>query len=348
MKNIRISNKVIGTGSPCFIIAEAGVNHNGDVSLAKKMIEAAKKAGADAVKFQAYKTEHLVTKTAAKVPYQLKATGRGSQYSMLKKLELSERDIEKLADHAKKKEIIFLASPFDRESVDLLHRLKVPAFKIASGEITNFPLLRHIAKKKKPVIMSTGMSTLVEVKAAVRLLAKEGVRDIALLHCVSDYPARVEELNLRAMDRLKRTFRLPVGFSDHSLGITVPIAAAALGANIIEKHFTLNKTLPGPDHKASLELGELSVMIAAVRAVEKAMGSGVKAPTRSEQKIKKLMRRYIVARTFIARGTTITEGMLAFKRARAGLEPRDLNKVLGKKARKDIGRDEPITSGKVV
>jgi len=348
MKKIKISGRLIGQGEPCFIVAEAGINHNGSVALAKKMVDAAKKAGADAVKFQVFKTEKIVTKSVAKAPYQARATGKGSQREMLKGVELAEVDLEGLASHANEENIIFLATPFDMESVDLLYRLRVPAFKIASGEITNFPLLRYIARKRRPIILSTGMSTLAEVKEAIRVLNREGAKDILLLHCVSDYPAKVEEVNLRAMDTLRRAFGFPVGFSDHSLGITIPIAAAALGANAIEKHFTLDKSLPGPDHKASLEPSELKEMVMAIKAVEKALGSGIKKPTKSEQKIKKLVRRHIVARCPIPRGAIITENMLEFKRSGIGIEPKYASKILGRKAKRDIAPDEPITLEKVV
>jgi sialic acid synthase SpsE len=252
MKNVKISNKVIGAGKPCFIIAEAGINHNGKFRIAKKMVDAAKKAGSDAVKFQIFRAERLVTATAKKASYQEESTGKGSQYEMLKKLELTEDEFKNLAAHARKKNIIFLASAFDDESVDFLDGLKVPAFKVPSGEITNFPLLEHIARKRKPIILSTGMSTLKEVAEALSVLGVGGAREIVLLHSVSDYPARLEDVNLRAIDTLKREFNLPVGFSDHTLGITVPIAAVSLGAAMIEKHFTLDKKLAGPDHKASL------------------------------------------------------------------------------------------------
>jgi len=348
MKRIEIAGKTIGLGYPCFVVAEAGVNHNGSITLAKKLIDAAKAAGADAVKFQAFKTEKIVAKSAAKAPYQSRATGKGDQYGMLKKIELTETDLKELASYASKKKIIFLATPFDRESVDILYRLKVPAFKIASGEITNFPLLRHIASKKKPVIMSTGMSTIAEIREAIRVLNSGGAKNIVLLHCVSDYPAKVEEVNLKAMETLRRTFDLPVGFSDHTLGITVPIGAAALDAAIIEKHFTLNRKLPGPDHRASLEPGELKDMIAHIREVEKALGDGIKRPTKSEEAIKKAVRRSIVARVDIPKGTVIIEEMLNLKRPGTGLEPECLKKVVGKRAKKDIKVDELITFEKLL
>ena len=345
---IKIADRWVGEWGPCFIIAEAGINHNGEFRLAKKMVDAAKKAGADAVKFQVFKAEDMVTRTAEKAAYQKKGTGKGSQYEMLKKLEFTESEFRQLADYAKKKKIIFLASAFDVKSADLLERLKVPAFKIPSGEITNFPLLRHIARKGKSIIMSTGMSNLGEVEEALGTIGEEGRNDVVLLHCVSDYPAKVKETNLRAMETLKRIFGLPVGLSDHTLGITVPIAAAALGATVIEKHFTLDRKLPGPDHKASLEPKELGEMVARIREVEKALGDGIKKSTKSEEAIKKTVRRSIVARVGIPRGTVIAEYMLNLKRPGTGLEPRYLKKVVGKRARKDIKADELITFEKLL
>jgi len=345
--DVKIADRAIGEGKPCFIIAEAGVNHNGKFSLAKKMVDTAKKAGADAIKFQIFSAERVITKIAQKAAYQRKATGKGSQYEMLKKLELNEDEFRKLAAHARRKNIIFLASAFDEGSVDFLDELKVLAFKVPSGEITNFPLLKHIAEKKKPILLSTGMSTLKEVAGALSVLKAGGAREIALLHCVSDYPARAEDINLRAMDTLKRKFRLPVGFSDHTLGITVPIAAAALRATVIEKHFTLDRKLPGPDHKASLEPHELREMVAHIREVEKALGDGIKRLTKSEEEVKKATRRSIVAKTDIKMGTVITPTMLTCKRPGDGLQPKFLGKVVGKVARVDIKRDEKITWKKI-
>lgn len=348
MRKIKISNKTVGPDEPCFIVAEAGVNHNGEVSLARKLIDAAKKAGADAVKFQVFKAEDMVTRTAEKAAYQKKMTGKEPQYKMLKKLELTESEFKQLANYAKRKNIIFLASAFDRKSVDLLDELNVPAFKIPSGEITNFPLLKHVARKGKPIIMSTGMSNLGEIEDALNTIREEGAKDIVLLHCVSNYPAKVEETNLRAMEALKNTFGLPVGLSDHTVGTTVPIAAAALGTTIIEKHFTLDRKLPGPDHKASLEPDELREMVACIREVEKALGNGIKRPTKNEEAIKKVVRRSIVARTNIPKGTVIVEDMLDLKRPSIGLEPKYLKKVIGKRAKKNIKVDELITFEKLM
>ena len=349
MKKVRVSNKLIGEGEPCFIIAEAGVNHNGSVELAKKMIDAAKDAGADAVKFQTFKAENVVIEDAQKAEYQKEtASSEESQYGMLKKLELFEDDFEDLADYAGKRDIIFLSSPFDKESVDLLHELDVPAFKIGSGEITDFPLLRYIAKKEKPVILSTGMSILGEVEEALNVIRNEGAEDVILLHCVSNYPARIEEVNLRAMETLKQAFKIPVGFSDHTLGITVPIAAVALGACVIEKHFTLDKNLPGPDHKASLEPDELKGMVKGIRDAEKSLGNGVKKPTEDEEQVKKIARRSVIAKIDISEGTVITEDMLDVKRPGIGIEPKYLDMIAGRKVKRGIKYGELITFEKII
>ena len=337
MKMVRIGDRLVGEGKPCFIIAEAGVNHNGDVNLAKKLVDTAKEAGADAVKFQTFRAEEVVTKNAEKAEYQKGTTGaEESQFEMVKKLELTEGEFEELFDYAQKIGIVFLSSPFDKRSVDLLDELGVPAFKVGSGEITNFPLLRHIARKGKPIILSTGMSTLDEVEEALKVIRGEGAEEIILLHCVSCYPARVEDMNLRAMETLRRAFKLPVGLSDHTLGITIPVAAVALGACVIEKHFTLDKSLPGPDHRASLEPVELKEMVTAIRDVERALGDGIKQPTVEEEENKKVGRRSIVARVAIPKGTIISQEMLDIKRPGTGLEPKYMNSILGKKAKIDI------------
>ncbi len=349
MKKIRIGDRLLGESEPTFIVAEIGVNHNGSVNRARKLIDAAKSAGADAVKFQAYKTERIVTKYAEKAKYQKETTDpKKSQYDMLKKLELKDADFVELHRYAKKRSIIFLSSAFDEESVDLLAGLDVSAFKVPSGETTNFPLLRHIAEKKKPIILSTGLSTLDEIGEAIRVMEEKGVEDIVLLHCVTSYPAKAEDVNLRVMDFLKRSFGCPVGFSDHTLGISIPIAATALGAVLIEKHFTLDKKMSGPDHRASLEPDEFKQMVTAIRDVEKAMGDGIKRLTKGEEQIKKAARRSVVARVKIRKGTVIRENMLDLKRPGTGLEPKDLSKILGKKAKKDILADELITLEKLL
>jgi N,N'-diacetyllegionaminate synthase len=348
VKKVKIADRLIGEGAPCFIIAEAGVNHNGNINLAKRLVDVAIQAGADAVKFQTFKAEDVVTETAEKAEYQKKTTGaEESQFVMIKKLELKELDFKELFDYANRKGIIFLSSPFDKWSVDLLDKLGVPAFKIASGEITNLPLIKYIAQKGKPIILSTGMSTMAEIKEVLQVINNEGTRDIVLLHCITSYPAKVESSNLRAMRTLRRAFKLPVGLSDHTIGITVPIAAVALGAAALEKHFTLDKNLPGPDHKASLTPEELNRMITVVRQVEKAMGNGIKSPTEEEEELKRVVRRSIVARVEISKGTLITEEMLDVKRPGTGVEPKYMNKVIGAVARHRIEQDEPLTMNKL-
>ena len=348
MKKLKIADRLIGEGAPCFIIAEAGVNHNGDINLAKKLIDVASRAGVDAIKFQTFRAEEIVTEIAEKAEYQRETTGsEESQFEMLKTLELPDKSVGELFTYAQKKGIIFLSTPFDKGSVDLLDKLGVPAFKVGSGEITNFPLLKYIAGKQKPVILSTGMSTLDEVIEAVEVMRKEGSREIALLHCVSCYPARVEDTNLKAIETLKRKCNLPVGLSDHSVGIYIPIAAVALGTCIIEKHFTLDKNLPGPDHRASLEPAELKEMVAAIRDIESAMGNGIKRPTAGEEETKKAARRSLVARTNIPAGTVISEDTLDIKRPGTGLSPSLIDTVIGKKAKKRITRGEVITRDKL-
>ena len=312
------------------------------------MIDVAKEAGADAVKFQTFRTEDLVVKGAEKAEYQKKSSGaEESQFEMLKKLELTEKDFTELFSYARRQGVIFLSSPFDKESVDLLDELGVPAFKVGSGEITNFPLLKYIADKKKPVILSTGMATLEEVGEALQVLKIAAAKSIVLLHCISSYPAIIEDMNLNTMETLRSTFKLPVGLSDHSLGITIPIAAVALGACVVEKHFTLDKNLPGPDHQASLEPDELKQMVQAIRDVEKALGNGIKAPTVEEEQTKQLARRSIVARVDIPGGVIITEDMLDIKRPGIGIEPKYLEKVYGARVKDGFKKDEAISWDKI-
>ncbi len=334
---IKIGRFLIGGGHRCFIIAEAGVNHNGDLRTAKRLIEAAKKAGADAVKFQTFKTKKLVTRDAPKARYQIRNMGStGSQFDMLQKLELSKRDFKILFNHCLKKKILFLSSPFDEESADSLETLRVPAFKIGSGEITNFPLLRHVAKKGKPIILSTGMSDLREVKDAVQVIRSAGCRHLALLHCVSNYPADPKDTNLRAMETMRSKFHVPIGFSDHTLGITVCLAAAALGACIIEKHFTLNRKTKGPDHAASLVPEEFAAMVREIRTTESSLGDGRKVPARSERNTALVARRSLVAAHKIKTGQVITRSSVDIKRPGTGLKPGMLKRLLGRTARTDI------------
>ena len=324
-----------------FIIAEAGVNHNGSIELAKQLIDVAAKSSADAVKFQTFVAEEVVSTDAPKAEYQKQTTDASeSQLDMIKKLELSKDDHQELMDYAINKNILFLSTPFDNRSVDRLVELGVPLIKISSGEITNHPFLKYISKKGLPIILSTGMSTLEEVEEAVSVINDAGCEDLTLLHCTSNYPARVEDCNLLAMETMADEFDVPVGYSDHTPGIYVPLAAAAMGACVIEKHFTLDKTLPGPDHRASLEPAEFEEMVRGIRLVEKARGSSMKAPVESELEVRGVARRSIVAKVDILAGTVITEDMLAFKRPGTGISPEDSNMLIGKTTTQDINEDE--------
>lgn len=326
-----------------FIIAEAGDNHNGSMELAYRLIDEAAAAGADCVKFQTFVTEEVISKRAEKAEYQKETTGDGeSQFEMVKKLELSFEEFRNLKAYADQKKILFLSTPFDIPSVDFLEELNVPCFKIPSGEITNLPYLIHIAKKGKPVILSTGMAEMEEIGEAVNVLRENGADQIALLHCNTEYPTPVEDVNLRAMLTLKETFQVCVGYSDHTKGIEVPAAAVALGAKIIEKHFTLDHNMEGPDHKASLEPQELCAMVRTVRNIEKALGDGVKTASSSEKKNIVIARKSIVARRKIRKGETLTEDNLAVKRPANGISPMKWFDVLGTQAVRDFEEDEMI------
>ena len=329
--------------SRVFVIAEAGVNHNGNIEIAKKLIDAASAAGADAVKFQTFRAESLVCKTAKKAEYQLGVTDRSeTQYDMLKKLELTEQMHKKLMEYCAKKKIMFLSTPFDIGSVKLLSKLGMQIFKIPSGEITNLPYLREIAGHQKKVILSTGMSNMNEVKAAVDVLKENGAADIILLHCNTQYPTPVSDVNLLAMVKMHEELGLPVGYSDHTLGIDVPIAAAALGAAVIEKHFTLNKNMEGPDHKASLEPQELKRMVEGIRKTELALGVGIKQASDSEKENRDIVRKSIVAASGIKKGEKYTEENLTVKRPGIGISPMRWDEVIGKTAGRDYETDEMI------
>ena len=337
---MRISRRVIGEGKPCFIIAEAGVNHNGDLEKAKALITAAKQAGADAIKFQAFKTENLVIQSAEKVQYQIENTGDNeTQYSMLKKLELSEADFRELSIYASCSNLIFLSSVFDAESVDMLERLNIPAYKVGSGELTNHPLLVYIAKKKKPMIISTGMSTLDEIDEAYELVKNHGCPEIALIHCVSNYPSPVSDANLKVMQTLQKRFQIPVGYSDHTTSLILPSTAVAIGATIVEKHLTLDHKLPGPDHKASLDPDEFKRMVDNIREVESALGDGEKRLLKAEIPIQRAARKSVVAKVDILKGTLITFEMLDIKRPGTGIQPKQLKEVAGRRARRNIPKN---------
>lgn len=326
-----------------FIIAEAGVNHNGDMKLAKKLVDAAKSAGADAVKFQTFKAECLVSKTAQKAEYQKKAAeAEESQLEMLKKLELTYSGFKELKEYCAQKGIVFLSTAFDLDSIDFLESLEIPIFKVPSGEITNLPYLIKIAGTGKPVILSTGMSDLEEVEWALKVLRENGAGAITLLHCNTQYPTPFENANLLAMPTLKERFGVAVGYSDHTLGIEAPIAAVALGAAVIEKHFTLDKNLEGPDHKASLDPQELTAMVTSIRNIEAALGDGIKKPSASEMLNKPAARKSIVAKRNIAKGEIFTENNLTIKRPGNGISPMRWFEVLGTSAARDFCEDELI------
>ena len=326
-----------------FIIAEAGVNHNGDYNTALKMIDAAKAAGADAIKFQTFRSEKLVSRNAQKAEYQKRNTHNDdSQLDMLKKLELSFREFSMLKDYCDEQGILFLSTPFDFDSIDFLNQMELPLFKIPSGEITNLPYLMAIARTRRDIILSTGMADIPEIDAALQVLQKYGAGQISLLHCTTEYPAPMREVNLNAIQTLKHQFGLPVGYSDHTAGIEVSIAAAAVGAVILEKHFTLDKTMDGPDHKASLEPAELSALVHAVRNIEAAMGAGSKKPTPSEIKNKEIARKSIVAARDIQKGELFTEDNLTVKRPGNGISPMKWFDVIGTAAPRAFREDELI------
>ena len=344
---MNIGNKQIGPGNPCFIIAEAGVNHNGDINLAKQLIDIASESGADAVKFQTFTAESLVTKDVSKAEYQKETTGSedSNQFQMLKKLELGKNDHLLLKKYAEEKGLMFLSTPFDSKSSDFLESLGIDAYKIPSGEVTNLPFLKHVAKKGKPMILSTGMSTLEEVTRAVKTMTDAGNRNIILLHCVTSYPTPDSEANIKAMLELQKTGVEIVGYSDHTMGIYAPLAAVALGAKVIEKHFTLDRNMEGPDHQASLEPGELKEMVTGIRTIEKMLGSGIKTPSPCEKGNISIIRKRIVAARDISAGELLSKENLALKRSSAGLEPSEFENLFGKKTKQDIKKDEPITEG---
>lgn len=343
MRSLRLGEREVGPGKPCLVIAEAGVNHNGSLEMALRLVDAAADAGADVVKFQTFKAERVVSRRAAKADYQ-KVGDSDSQgmLEMLRRLELTDDDFRAISEHARRRGIVFM-SKGHREDIDFLVSLGVPALKIDSAAVVYFSLLRKAAGAGLPVILSTGGSTLGEVERALDILAGHGDPPVALLHCTTAYPAPPDQINLRAMLTLQAAFGLPVGFSDHSEGIDIPIAAAALGACIVEKHFTLDRALPGPDHKASLEPQELRRMVEGIRKVEQALGEPRKRPTELECSNMKLMRRSLVAERDIAAGERLQDDMVAFKRPGTGLGEDFLDLVVGRVAARPIAAGDPIT-----
>lgn len=326
-----------------FIIAEAGVNHNGSIITAKKLIDVAAEAGADAVKFQTFKAERIVTRSAPKAQYQ-KTTDAETQFEMLKRLELSFDAHKELLKYCKKKGIAFLSTPFDLESIELLYSLGLEIFKIPSGEITNLPYLRKVGSLKKKVIFSTGMADIGEIEDALKVLEEAGTqrKNITVLHANTEYPTPMKDVNLRAMLAIRDAFKVKVGYSDHTLGIEVPIAAVAVGASVIEKHFTLDKGMKGPDHKASLEPDELKAMIKAIRNIERALGDGIKRTSDSEVKNMPIARKSIVAANDIKKGEKFSEGNLTVKRPGTGISPMLWDNVMGKTAIREFKKDEEI------
>ncbi|MES2837166.1 MAG: N-acetylneuraminate synthase [Bacteroidota bacterium] len=330
------------TNNKVLIIAEAGVNHNGDINLAKKLIDAAVDANVDIVKFQTFIAENVISKHAQKADYQKESTGGNeSQLDMVKKLQLSFNDFIELKKYCEQKGIVFLSTPFDIESVDFLKSLNMGLWKIPSGEITNLPYLKKIGAYNEKVIFSTGMSTLGDIENAIDVLIKAGTlkNNITVLHCNTEYPTPMKDVNLKAMLTIKNAFHVNVGYSDHTLGIEIPIAAVALGANVIEKHFTLDKNMEGPDHRASLEPNELKEMVASIRNIELAMGSGTKLPSESEQKNTEIARKSLHLAHDLKSGHVLSENDLTVKRPGNGINPMLINEIIGCKLKKDVVKD---------
>ncbi|MBF0521905.1 MAG: N-acetylneuraminate synthase [Candidatus Omnitrophica bacterium] len=346
---IRLENGTyhIGKNHPVFIIAEAGVNHNGDIRLAKQLIDSAKKAGADAVKFQTFKAENIILKNAPKAEYHIRTTGPDKTqtwYELLKTQEMSRQMHLELMAYCKKRGILFLSTPYDKESADLLDELGIPLFKVASTDANNLPFLEYLAKKKKPIILSTGMCYLDEVKASVDLIKKTANNDIILLHCTANYPSALEETNLRVLPLLRQALGVEVGYSDHTLGYTNAIASTAMGSVVFEKHFTVDKNLPGPDHQASLDFNELKETIRLIRETEIVLGKSIKEPAKSEMDNRKKLRKFLVSAMDIKKGAVVQKKHLDCKRTGGGLEPKYYYEFLGRKAKRNIKKDELIVA----
>jgi N,N'-diacetyllegionaminate synthase len=347
---VKIGNFLIGKGKPCFIIAEAGVNHNGDIKLAHELINAAVKAGADAIKFQSFVSEEIVSVKAKKANYQIETTGDvGGQFAMLKKLELSWEQQAELKAHCDKANICYLCTPYEEKSADFLEGIGVAAYKIASTDISNIPFLRYMARKNNPVILSTGMSTLGEVEDSVNELKLNGlVGKIIIMQCTAEYPAPVKDINLRAMKTMEFAFDCPVGFSDHTAGIGAGPWAVAASACAIEKHFTLDRNMFGPDHRASIEPEELTELVKTIRNVEAALGDGIKRPMPCEIANKSKMQKSLVATRTISSGEVIRSDDLTSKRPRNGLEPKWFDRVVGKKVAKQIQKGETLQLDSII
>ena len=342
----KIADNIIGDGYPVFFIAEAGVNHNGSIELGKKLIEIAKEAGADAVKFQTFKTENIITKTAPKSTYHIETTGSDedqSWFDLLKTQEMSKEMHIEMIEHCKSVGIIFLSTPYDEESADLLESLDVPAFKIASTDTSNIPLLRYIAKKGRPMIMSSAMSTMEEVENAVAAVREEGLNAVAMLQCTGNYPAKLTETNLRVLQTYREQLQCIVGYSDHTPDLINPIAATAMGANIYEKHFTIDKTLPGPDHRMSLEPDDLKETVKAIRDTELALGSSEKNVLNDEKENRLKLRKSVVTTKMIKQNTKIEIDMVGIKRPGNGISPSEFHNIIGKITARDLEKDCVIT-----
>lgn len=343
---IKIQDRLIGLRNPVFIIAEAGVNHNGDLGIALELIEKAKKAGADCIKFQTFKANQVVLQSAPKAAYQLRTTPRSeSQLQMLEKLELSYDSYKAIIEECKRLGIIFMSTPYNIEDVEFLESLNVPAYKVASGQIIELSFLEYIAKKNKPIILSTGMATLAEVDAAVTTILESGNKEIILLQCTTNYPSILEDANINAIVTMKEAFKTIVGYSDHTQNHVACIASVALGASVIEKHFTLDKQLPGPDHSTSDNPIEFSNLVLEIRNTEKVLGNGLKKPSYSEIENAKGMRRSIVAKTQINPGEVITHDMLTFKRPANGINPSLISQIVGRKTSRMIQPDDLLNWG---
>lgn len=344
MKTIFINRKEISLNAPIFLIAEAGVNHNGDLSLAKKLVDVAVKAKVDAIKFQTFIAEKLLLKNTPKVKYQIITTGEEENfYEMIKKYELKKDEFKILKNYCLKKGVIFLSTPFDELSVEWLEELNVPAYKIGSGDLNNFPLLKLICSKRKPIFLSTGMSTLEEVKNSVNFIKSNNNEELIIFQCTTNYPTPYEDINLNVIDTYKQEFpNHLIGFSDHSLGIEASIGAAAKGAKVIEKHFTLDKEMEGPDHKASLNPEELIEWVQEIRKLEKALGSHKKIPTKAELEIAKVARKSVVSIKELKKGDILQKEDVAIKRPGIGISPVHFEMIIGKKIKKNIPKDSII------
>lgn len=340
---IQIGNTLIGNNQPAYIIAEAGVNHNGDLNIALQLVDKAKEIGADCVKFQTFKAETIITKEAPKANYQLKVTDKSeSQFEMLKSLELKSKDYKTLIDHCKELDIQFLSTPYNIEDAIFLEQLGVDAYKIASGQLVELPFLKKVAKMGKPIIISTGMANLAEVYEGTMTMRDSGNNDIVVLQCTTNYPSLLEDANISSMITMGQALDVIIGYSDHVEENYACYAAVANGAKVIEKHFTLDRSMKGPDHKASLDPNQFSQLVKGIRSIEKAMGSKVKSPTPAEIENTTGMRRSIVSLKEIKKGETISEDIIGFKRPATGIEPKYLDKIIGKKASMDISNDIPL------